>query len=100
VQIQWAELPDRLVSRGSAGTTWRRLGSKLVVIEMAAAMVLLVGAGLFGKSLYYLLHVPLGMNPDHLVTIDIAAPNLSYGTDPRARALARLITSGRKRCQV
>src|SRR5207244_531365 len=32
-------------SRGSSAKTWRRLGSKLVVVELATAMVLLVGAG-------------------------------------------------------
>ena len=41
--------------RGSSGNTWRRLGFKLVVLELATAMVLLVGAGLLGKSLYRLL---------------------------------------------
>ena len=41
--------------RGSAGLVWRRLGSKLVVLELATAMVLLVGAGLLGKSLKLLL---------------------------------------------
>ena len=44
-------------SRGSAGTTWRRLGSYLVVAELAIAAILLVSAGLLGKSLYRLLHV-------------------------------------------
>jgi predicted permease len=78
-------------SRGSAGTTWRRLGGKLVVVELATAMILLAAAGLFGKSLYYLLHVPLGINPDHLVAIDIAAPDANYGKDPQAIALARLV---------
>ena len=38
-------------SRGSAGSAWRRLGSKLVVLELATAVVLLVIAGLLGKSL-------------------------------------------------
>lgn len=76
-------------SRGSAGTTWRRLGGKLVVVELATAMILLVAASLFGKSLYHLLHVPLGINPDHLVAIDIAAPDANYGKDPQAIALAR-----------
>ena len=78
-------------SRGSAGTTWRRLGGKLVVVELATAMILLAAAGLFGKSLYHLLHVPLGINPDHLVAIDIAAPDANYGKDPQAIALARLV---------
>jgi len=78
-------------SRGSAGTTWRRLGGKLVVVELATAMILLAAAGLFGKSLYHLLHVRLGINPNHLVAIDIAAPNANYGKDPQAIALARLV---------
>jgi predicted permease len=80
-------------SRGSAGTTWRRLGGKLVVVELATAMILLAAAGLFGKSLYHLLHVPLGINPDHLVTIDISAPSTAYGKDPQAIALARLVAA-------
>jgi macrolide transport system ATP-binding/permease protein len=61
-------------SRGSAGTTWRTLGSRLVVLELATAMVLLVGAGLLGKSLYRLLRVDLGLQPDHLIAIDVDAP--------------------------
>ena len=80
-------------SRGSAGTVWRRLGSKLVALELAAAMVLLVGAGLLGKSLYRLLHVDSGLHPDHLVTMDVAAPGSRYGKDPQAIALARLIVN-------
>jgi len=77
-------------SRGSAGTTWRRLGSKLVVLELAIAMVLLVGAGLLGKSLYHLLNVDLGFRADHLSTLNVAAPN-TYATDPQTVALARQI---------
>ena len=50
-------------SRGSSGNTWRRLGSKLVVVELATAVVLPAGAGLLGKSLYRLLNVNLGMRP-------------------------------------
>ena len=79
--------------RGSAGNVWRRLGSKLVVLELATAMVLLVGAGLLGKSLYRLLHVELGLQPDHLVTMDVAAPRSGYGTDAQAIALARQIVA-------
>jgi predicted permease len=52
-------------------------------------MVLLVGAGLLGKSLYLLLHVDLGMKPDHLVTMDVSAPNSVYGTDAQRTPLAR-----------
>lgn len=80
-------------SRGSAGKAWRRLGSRLVVVELATAMVLLVGAGLFGKSLYRLLHVELGFRPDQLATITVAAPDVRYSKDEQSIALARDIVS-------
>jgi predicted permease len=76
-------------SRGSAGTVWRRLGSKLVVLELATAMVLLVGAGLLVQSLYRLLHVDIGLRPDHLVTLNVAVPRSSYGKDAQVIARAR-----------
>jgi predicted permease len=78
-------------SRGSAGNTWRRLGSKLVVLELATAMVLLVGAGLLGKSLYLLLHVDIGLQPDHLATLVVAAPQASYAKNEQAIALERQV---------
>lgn len=78
-------------SRGSAGMSWRRLGSKLVVVELVTAMVLLAGAGLLGRSLYRLLNVNLGFAPDHLATLDIAAPQTRYRDDPAQAALARRV---------
>jgi macrolide transport system ATP-binding/permease protein len=84
-------------TRGSSGKTWRRLGSKLVVVELATAVVLLVGAGLLGKSLYQLLHVELGLRPDQVVTLQTAAPR-SYASssptdDSKAVALEGQIVS-------
>jgi macrolide transport system ATP-binding/permease protein len=80
-------------SRGSAGTIWRRLGSNLVVLELATAVVLLVGAGLLSKSLYRVLQVDLGMHPDHLATLQMAAPNTAYSKDEQSVALARQVVS-------
>jgi len=80
-------------SRGSAGTVWRRLGSKLVVLELATAMVLLVGAGLLGKSLHELLHVNFGLQPDRLVTMEVSAPQSRYGKAAQQIALERRILS-------
>jgi predicted permease len=77
--------------RSSAGMTWRRLGSNLVALELAIAMVLLAGAGLLGKSFYRLLHVDLNFQPDHLATLEIAAPDASYGKDEQKIALSREI---------
>jgi predicted permease len=76
-------------SRGSAGTTWRRLSSKLVVLELATAVVLLVGAGLLGKSLFRLLHVSIGFEPEHLYALQVGAPQSTYAKDEQAIALER-----------
>jgi predicted permease len=73
--------------RGSAGTVWRRLGSKLVVVELATAMTLLVGAGLLGRSLAKLLSVDLGLDPERLAVVDVAAPDARYQEDAKAVAL-------------
>ena len=77
--------------RGAVVTLWRRLGSDLVVAELAIAMVLLAGAGLLGKSLYRLLHVNLGFEPDHLATLEVAAPDTRYAKDEQMVALGRQI---------
>ncbi|HUB79507.1 MAG TPA: ABC transporter permease [Bryobacteraceae bacterium] len=77
-------------SRGSAGTTWRRVGSRLVVLELATAMVLLAGAGLLGKSLYILLRVSVGFQPERLLTLDVALPT-SFKTDSQTIGATREI---------
>jgi predicted permease len=79
--------------RGFAGTLWRRIGSNLVVIELATAMVLLVGAGLLGKSFYRLLHTEIGLQPDHLALLRIDTPRTGYAKDEQIVALTRAIES-------
>jgi len=78
--------------RSAAGNTWRRLGTKLIVLELATAVVLLVGAGLLGKSFYRLLHVNLGMQSDHLATLVVEAPK-TYAEGDKRMVLERLIIS-------
>ncbi|HLZ42151.1 MAG TPA: ABC transporter permease [Candidatus Sulfotelmatobacter sp.] len=77
--------------RGYAGTLWRRFGANLVVVELAVAVVLLVGAGLLGKSLYRLLHVDIGFEADHLATVGIALSDTAYPKDEQQVAVARQI---------
>ena len=67
--------------RTSAGTVWRRFGANLVVVELAVAVVLLACAGLLGKSLYRLLHVDVGFQPDHLATMAVALSPTVYEKD-------------------
>lgn len=89
------ELRDGLseAGRGSAGTVWRRLGSNLVVVELTLAMMLLVGAGLLGKSLYRLLHVDLGFEPDHLATLRVAGPDAEYRKPEQAAQLGKEVVN-------
>jgi len=49
------------------------------------------GAGLFAKSLNRLLHVQLGFQADHLVTINVAAPDVRYKEGQQKVALGREI---------
>ncbi|MGO8791909.1 MAG: ADOP family duplicated permease [Terriglobia bacterium] len=95
VRLSWSEMREGLAegSRGSAGTMWRRVGSNLVAVELAIAMVLLSGAGLLGKSFYRLLHGSLGFQPDHLATLEVAAPPVRYGKDQQVVALGRQVVS-------
>ena len=76
-------------SRGTAGRVWTRIGSKLVILELTTAMVLLVGAGLLGKSFYRLLQVDAGFETKNLITMRLRAPLSAYQQDAQVAALGR-----------
>ena len=78
-------------ARGTAGRVWTRIGSKLVVLELTTAMVLLVGAGLLGKSFYRLMQVRAGFEPSHLLTMTVSAPRTVFGEDEKAATLGRKV---------
>jgi predicted permease len=65
------------------------MGAKMVVLELCTATILLVGAGLFSKSFYRLLHTETGLHPDHLATLRLWAPPSSYAKNDQVIALAR-----------
>jgi predicted permease len=83
LHFRFSDMRDGLTegARGSAGKLWRRMGANLVVIELATAVVLLVGAGLLGKSLYKLLHEDLGFRADHLATMNVGLPPVAFSKD-------------------
>ena len=93
VRVSLSELREGLTQggHGFAGTVWRRFGPHLVVVELTMAVVLLVCAGLLGKSFYRLLHVDMGLQPDHLATLQVGAEGPAYSKDPRLIALEREI---------
>jgi predicted permease len=77
--------------RGAAGRLWRRLGANLAVVELAVAMVLLVGAALLGQSFYKLLHVDNGFDTTHLATVQVMVPDGIYTKDDQKVAFYREI---------
>ena len=94
-RLRLGDLRDGLAegARGYAGTLWRRFGANLVVVELAIAVILLVGAGLLGKSLYHLLHAEIGFQPDHLATVTVALSPTRYAKDEQQVAVGRQIVS-------
>ncbi len=66
-------------SRGAtAGPGQHRLRGALVAMEIALAMLLLVGSGLLLRSFSRLQEVPPGFQPDHLLVADIPLSQTTY----------------------
>jgi putative ABC transport system permease protein len=65
-------------ARGMTGSRHSRLRNTLVVIEVAIAIVLLVGAGLLGQTFLKLQHVDLGFNRHNLLTASVDLPTSQY----------------------
>jgi predicted permease len=78
--------------RGSAGRFWQSLGANMVIAQLAVAVVLLMGAALLGQSLYRVLHVQLGFDPNHLATVRITAPWTIYSNNEQTAALYQEIS--------
>jgi predicted permease len=63
-----------------------RLRKGLVVTQVALSLLLLIGAGLFARSLYNLKNIDAGFRTDHLISFSLQ-PSLSGYSDDRARGL-------------
>ena len=67
--------------RGIAGGVGGRLTSLLVLVEVAVALVLLVGAGLLLKSFSQLGSVPPGFDPRGVMTLNLQLPESTYAEE-------------------
>ncbi len=54
---------------------WRSLAANLVAAELAIALILLVSAGLLGRSFWNLLHTDIGIAPEHLFVLHVQIPS-------------------------
>ena len=75
-------------SRGAGGAR-HRLQGIFVAVEVALALVLLVGAGLMIRSLAALWRVNPGFNPSHAVTFALSLPEAASATSAQTRARLR-----------
>lgn len=78
----------RETGRGSSGAR-QRLQGVFVALEVAMALVLLVGAGLMVRSLAALWRVNPGYNPSHAVTFSVSLPEAAKATSDETRARLR-----------
>ena len=65
-------------ANASAGLRRQSLRAGLAGVQMALAVVLLLGAGLMLRTLDALLHVDLGFQPEHVLTLQLRPPEASY----------------------
>ena len=70
--------------RSSAGKGRAFVRNGLAAAELALATMLLVGAGLLGRSLLALQRVDVGFQPDHMLTFQLSPPVSKYPLDGKA----------------
>src|ERR1700734_3402390 len=71
-------------ARGQAGSQGsQRIGRALVAAQIAIRLVLVIGAGLLGRSLMKVLEVNPGFRVDRIVAMDVSLP---WVEDPKAKA--------------
>ena len=71
-------------ARGQTGSHGsQRIGRVIVAAQMAITLVLVVGAGLLGRSLMKVLEVNPGFRIDKIVAMDVSLPRVE---DPKAKA--------------
>jgi len=67
-------------TQATLGSDRQRLRGAFVVLEVTLAVMLVIGAGLLGRSLGALGRVPLGFQPDGVLTMRMALPQSGYDT--------------------
>jgi putative ABC transport system permease protein len=65
-------------SKGASTSGHHRTHDLLVISEIAMALVPLIGAGLLLRSFQHMLEVDPGFRPDHVLTMEVEQPGISF----------------------
>ncbi|MGH7655805.1 MAG: ADOP family duplicated permease [Gemmatimonadaceae bacterium] len=80
---------DRLrAARVTSSRAWRRAQNGLVTFQTAIALMLLVAAGLLGRSFWNLRNADMGFRPGNAMTFQVSLPYGEDGYVPYARSAA------------
>ena len=87
--------PNALASdaRGSVSGSSRRARQALVIVDLAVALVLLVGAGLMLKSVGRLVSVDPGFNSERVLTAQLSLIGEAYREDPAVYAFTERVVA-------
>jgi putative ABC transport system permease protein len=78
----------------SGGLRHSRLRAALAVVEIAMALVLLIGAGLLLRSYLALANVPPGFDPANVLTFSVALPEEDYRDTVQVRRFVDAVLAG------
>lgn len=78
-------------AKGAGDRRGRRTRSSLVFAEVSLAIILLVSAGLLIRSLRELQSVQPGFRPDHALSVQVALPEGTYGSEEKQSAFYRAL---------
>ena len=88
-------LNDALTTRVDGGSKAMK-GSALIFAQMTLCVVLLVTAGLLGRSLVAITRVNPGFDPDHVLTMQFRLPAAKYDTEEKiASAFEQMLSEVR-----
>jgi len=77
--------------RASSGSMRARLRNGLIVVELALATILLIGAGLLLRTLANLEHARVGFDSRGLITFQLALPTAKYPLNAQAPEFLRAL---------